>query len=54
LAETRFITNVIPLMITRLIVTRRKRSRLSRFLFGSAAADLMMQAPCPVKVIDEE
>lgn len=36
------------------IVTRRKRSRLSRFLFGSAVADLMMQAPCPVKVIDEE
>jgi len=36
------------------VVTRRKRSRLSRFLFGSAVADLMMQAPCPVKVIDEE
>jgi nucleotide-binding universal stress UspA family protein len=36
------------------IVTRRKRSRLSRFLFGSAVADLMLQAPCPVKVIDEE
>jgi nucleotide-binding universal stress UspA family protein len=36
------------------IVTRRKRSRLSRFLFGSVVADLMMQAPCPVKVIDEE
>ena len=36
------------------IVTRRKRSRLSRFLFGSAVADLMMQAPCPIQVIDEE
>jgi len=40
--------------IDMIIVTRRKRSRLSRFLFGSAVADLMMQAPCPVKVIDEE
>jgi len=37
-----------------IIVTRRKRSRLSRFLFGSAVADLMMQSPCPVRVIDEE
>jgi nucleotide-binding universal stress UspA family protein len=37
-----------------IIVTRRKRSRLSRFLFGSAVADLMKQAPCPVRVIDEE
>jgi len=36
------------------VVTRRQRSRLSRFLFGSAVADLLMQAPCPVKVIDEE
>lgn len=36
------------------IVTRRKRSRLSRLLFGSAVADLLQQAPCPVKVIDEE
>jgi nucleotide-binding universal stress UspA family protein len=37
-----------------IIVTRRRRSRLSRFLFGSAVADLMKQAPCPVQVIDEE
>lgn len=36
------------------IVTRRKRSRLSRFLFGSAVADLMQRAPCPVQVIDEK
>lgn len=36
------------------VVTRRKRSRLSRFLFGSAVADLMLQSPCPVKVIDDE
>jgi nucleotide-binding universal stress UspA family protein len=36
------------------IVTRRKRSRLSRFLFGSAVADLMAKAPCPVQVIDEK
>jgi nucleotide-binding universal stress UspA family protein len=37
-----------------IIVTRRKRSRLSRFLFGSAVADLMKRTPCPVQVIDEE
>ena len=37
-----------------IVVTRRKRSRLSRFLIGSAVADLLLQAPCPVKVIDEE
>jgi nucleotide-binding universal stress UspA family protein len=37
-----------------IIVTRRKRARLSRFLFGSAVADLMKRAPCPVQVIDEE
>jgi len=37
-----------------IIVTRRKRSRLSRFLHGSAVADLMKRAPCRVKVIDEE
>jgi nucleotide-binding universal stress UspA family protein len=36
-----------------IIVTRRKRSRLSRLLFGSAVADLMRRAPCPVQVIDE-
>lgn len=40
--------------IDRIIVTRRKRSRLSRFLFGSAVSDLMARAPCPVEVIDEE
>ncbi len=40
--------------IDRIIVTRRKRSRLSRFLFGSAVSDLMARAPCPVAVIDEE
>ncbi len=37
-----------------IIVTRRKRSRLSRFLFGSAVGDLRKQAPCPVKIIDEK
>ena len=37
-----------------IIVTRRKRSNLSRFFFGSAVADLMAQASCPVQVIDEE
>ena len=40
--------------ISLIIVTRRKRSRLSRFLFGSAVTDLIGQAPCPVQVIDEE
>ena len=37
-----------------IVVMRRKRSRLSRFLFGSTVADLMKQAPCPVQVIDEK
>lgn len=37
-----------------IIVTRRKRSRLSRLLFGSAVADLKRQASCSVKVVDEE
>jgi len=37
-----------------IIVTRRKRARLSRWLFGSAVKDLINQAPCPVQVIDEE
>ncbi len=37
-----------------IIVTRRKRSRLSRFLFGSAVTDLIKRAPSPVQVIDEE
>jgi len=37
-----------------IIVTRRKRSRLSRLLFGSAVADLKRQASCTVKVVDEE
>ena len=37
-----------------IIVTRRKRARLSRLLFGSAVADLKRQASCSVKVVDEE
>ena len=36
-----------------IIVTRRKRSRLSRLLFGSAVADLKRQVSCSVKVVDE-
>jgi nucleotide-binding universal stress UspA family protein len=40
--------------IDQIIVTRRRRSRLSRFLLGSAVADLMKRASCPVEVIDEE
>ncbi|MBI5789381.1 MAG: universal stress protein [Candidatus Schekmanbacteria bacterium] len=36
-----------------LIVTRRKRSDLSRFVFGSAVAELQAKAPCEIMVIDE-
>jgi len=35
------------------ILTRAKRSYLSRFLFGSAVSELMKYAPCPVKVVEE-
>lgn len=40
--------------VTSVIVNRRKRSNLSRFLFGSAVAELKKAAPCPVVIIDEK
>ncbi len=36
-----------------IIVTRRRRSNLSRFLFGSAVAELKKQVSVPVEIIDE-
>jgi nucleotide-binding universal stress UspA family protein len=36
------------------VLTRRRRSNLSRFLFGSAVADLVKRAPCPVEIVDED
>ena len=35
------------------LVTRRKRSGLSRFFFGSAVAELKEKVTCKVKIIDE-
>ncbi|MCP4264133.1 MAG: universal stress protein [Candidatus Brocadiaceae bacterium] len=35
------------------LVTRRKRSGLSRFFFGSAVAELKKKVTCKVKIIDE-
>ncbi len=39
--------------INLIIVTRRKRSALSRFIFGSAVAELKEKVECEVKIIDE-
>jgi nucleotide-binding universal stress UspA family protein len=36
-----------------IIVTRRKRSNLSRFIFGSPVAELKRQVDCEIMVIDE-
>jgi nucleotide-binding universal stress UspA family protein len=36
-----------------IMVTRRKRSGLSRFIFGSAVAELKETANCKVRIIDE-
>ncbi len=36
-----------------IMVTRRKRSGLSRFIYGSAVGDLKKMAGCKVKIIDE-
>jgi len=36
-----------------IMVTRRRRSGLSRFIFGSAVAELKETANCKVKIIDE-
>ena len=39
--------------VSLVIVTRRKRSRLSRFFFGSAVAELKEKVTCEIKIIDE-
>lgn len=39
--------------VSMIIVTRRKRSGLSRFLFGSAVAELKERVTCEVRIIDE-
>jgi nucleotide-binding universal stress UspA family protein len=36
-----------------ILVTRRKRSSLSRFFFGSAVAELKEKVTCEVRIIDE-
>ncbi len=37
-----------------IVITRRKRSKLSRFIFGSMVQALKKQVSCPVKIIDSE
>ncbi len=39
--------------VSMIIVTRRKRSGLSRFFFGSAVAELKEKVACETKIIDE-
>lgn len=39
--------------VSLILVTRRKRSRLSRFFFGSAVAELKEKVTCETKIIDE-
>ncbi len=39
--------------VSLILVTRRKRSRLSRFFFGSAVAELEEKVTCETKIIDE-
>lgn len=39
--------------VNMIIVTRRKRSHLSRFFFGSAVAELKKKVTCEIKIIDE-
>lgn len=36
------------------VVTRAKRSGLSRFLFGSAVNRLRQESPCPVEIVGEK
>ncbi len=36
-----------------IMVTRRKRSGLSRFIFGSAVAELKEKVKCEIRIIDE-
>ncbi|MFQ5822589.1 MAG: universal stress protein [bacterium] len=37
-----------------IVITRRKRSSLSRLIFGSAVKALEKEAPCEVRIIDEK
>ncbi len=37
-----------------IVITRRKRSKLSRLIFGSMVGALKKQVSCPVKIIDAE
>ncbi len=39
--------------VSLIIVTRRKRSNLSRFIFGSPVAELQEKAGCEIMIIDE-
>ncbi len=39
--------------VSLILVTRRKRSRLSRYFFGSAVAELKEKVKCETKIIDE-
>jgi nucleotide-binding universal stress UspA family protein len=39
--------------VSLILVTRRKRSSLSRFFFGSAVAELKEKVTCETKIIDE-
>ena len=39
--------------VSLILVTRRKRSRLSRYFFGSAVAELKEKVTCETKIIDE-
>ncbi|MDR4499084.1 MAG: universal stress protein [Candidatus Scalindua sp.] len=39
--------------VNHILVTRRKRSSVSRFFLGSAVAELKKKVPCEVKIIDE-
>lgn len=42
------------LSVSLVILTRSHRSNISRFIFGSAVNDLIKQAPCEVKIVDED
>ena len=48
------IDQITRLSVAEVVLTRRRRGNLSRFLFGSAVADLTRRTPCPITVIDEE
>jgi len=39
--------------VNQILVTRRKRSSVSRFFLGSAVAELEKKVPCEVKIIGE-